>query len=203
VVIPHVSAVIVTRGNVDLSPILDGLPFEDVMVWDNSKESDLLVYGRYEALRRVRNDVVYVQDDDCVLPPESISALVDAHGEVPGNHIVANMPRPFREHYSDSCLVGFGAVFERTMPRLAFNAFRKFTTGLAVIEGGEPPSDDVFDRCCDVVFTTMYRQHWLDVPYANLPWATAEDRMYRQPNHVGERARVLDLARRCRDAVGS
>src|SRR5262245_25366483 len=46
-----VSAVIVTRGNVDLQPILDTLPYDDIVVWDNSKRpTDLKILGRYEAL---------------------------------------------------------------------------------------------------------------------------------------------------------
>ena len=33
----QVTAVIVTRGDVDLAPVLDSLIFDDVVVWDNSR----------------------------------------------------------------------------------------------------------------------------------------------------------------------
>ena len=44
---------------------------------------------------------------------------------------------------------------------------------------------------------------WVDVPYVNMPWATADDRMYRQPGHTGERARMLELARKVRDRAAA
>jgi hypothetical protein len=37
----EVSAVLVTRGNVDLSPVLDSLIFEDVVVWSNMGVSEI------------------------------------------------------------------------------------------------------------------------------------------------------------------
>lgn len=41
-----VVACIVTRGDVDLTPILDSLIFEDVVVWDNSIRPDWKCAGR-------------------------------------------------------------------------------------------------------------------------------------------------------------
>ena len=45
-----VSAVLVTRGNVDMTAIVESLPFDDVVVWDNSIRNDLGIYGRYAAI---------------------------------------------------------------------------------------------------------------------------------------------------------
>jgi hypothetical protein len=41
----HVSAVIITKGNVDLTPVLDSLIFDDVVVWDNSVEEDRMTFA--------------------------------------------------------------------------------------------------------------------------------------------------------------
>jgi hypothetical protein len=173
---------LVTRGNVDITEILDSIPKGwDRVVYDNSMEQhDAKVFGRYLAVQRAMTDVVFVQDDDCILPPWSFSRLVAEHR--PGT-ITANMPEPFRAHYTDSCLLGFGAIFDRTLPEEIFTkAF-----------GGDPPAG--YLRTCDVYFTTLAPQHWVDVPYENLPWATADDRMYRQDEHVGERMAALAHAR--------
>jgi hypothetical protein len=181
----EVTACLVTRGDVSMTPVLDSLPTHwAVELYDNSVEaSDLQVYGRYEAIRRAKTDVVYVQDDDCVLPPWSFSQLVDAYR--PGV-LTANMPEIFRTHYSDSCLVGFGAIFDRDLPSLAF--------------ARAPEPQRSFDRTCDVYFTALTpRQEWLEAQYENLGWAEDSSRMYRQPGHVDERMAALEHARLLRD----
>jgi hypothetical protein len=72
----NVSAVIVTRGNVDLSPIIDRLAdapsIIEIVVWNNSKEQDLSVYGRYKAIERCGCDLIFVQDDDCLVDADLI-----------------------------------------------------------------------------------------------------------------------------------
>lgn len=209
-----VCAVIVTRGNVDIEPILRTLPTHwGWVVWDNSIENNLGVFGRYAGIERavvaklddpadVRpGTLIYVQDDDCLLRPESFDALLGAWQ--PG-HVVCNMPEPFRAHYSDSALVGFGALFERDLPERAFARFaRSQRTDYARDPDGPRGAISAlgaaWERCCDVVFTTLTPMIWVDVPYENLPYAYGADRMYRQAEHVGERARMLDLARQVRD----
>lgn len=221
------SAVIVTRGDVDLAPIVATFEpplFDDVIVWNNGAADhhapemqerteraahvpvvwanaaprDLVVYGRYAALRAVAGGIVYVQDDDCVLPAHSLAALAAAYE--PGR-LVCNMPAPFRAHYTDSGLVGFGAVFDADLPQAAFDRLRERAIDPTVeTEPDGTAFAPAFMRCCDVVFTTLTPMTWVDVPYENLAYATGPDRMFRQPGHVGERAWMLALARSVRDA---
>ena len=66
----EVTAVIVTRGNVPLDAVLDSLlPYEHVVVWDNSKEAvDYGSFGRcVGAALRGRTEWVYFQDDDLIV----------------------------------------------------------------------------------------------------------------------------------------
>lgn len=221
-----VSAVLVTRGDQPLAPVVATFTpdlFDEVIVfnnhpaahhaadlvadteaaahvpvvWANVGAVDLRVYGRYAAMRCVPGGAVaYVQDDDATLPHASLAAIVAAYQ--PGV-LVANMPAPFRAHYTDSCLIGFGAIFDANLPALAFDRFLPVVTAAAENEPEERGFAAAFLRCCDVVFTALTPATWVDVPYSNLPYATGEDRMYRQPEHVGERARVLRLARGVRD----
>ena len=180
------TACIVTRGDVDLDPVLNSLPPTwPVDIYDNSSEdADLAVLGRYISINRVRSDVVYVQDDDCVLAPEAFVQLVREYE--PGV-LVANMPERFRPHYSDSCLIGFGALFDRWLPERAFDK----------VPGGAETVN--FNRTADVYFTTLTeRRKFLDLPFKHLPWATDESRMYRQKDHVGERFAALAHARSLR-----
>jgi len=253
-----VCAIIVTRGDHFLTDILDSLPHEwEKILWDNGAGlirrwrpgppsnpiiqpvSDLSVYGRYAAIEHTTADLIYVQDDDCVVsdPQELIDAysiisecaehgprewyteFPDANGWLCRkcfgddnwhDHVVCNMPQEFRhDFYKDHALVGFGAVFHRDAPCRAFghlfksedcinpslDSFLSFRLGDKYEFEG-----DFFRRTCDIVFTGLTPRVLVDVPKENLPWAEAESRMYRQPEHVSERTRMLELVRQVRDA---
>lgn len=181
----RVAACLVTRGNVDMKEIVDSIPDEwEIVVWDNSKRQDLAVYGRYAAIELTDADVIYVQDDDAVLAPESFDTLLAAYQP---DALTANMPERFRHSfYVDHCLVGFGALFPRWLPRLPFNRFHNH------VEYGEFGR---FNRTCDVVFTAQVPRHFVDVAYRDLPWASDPDRMWKQPTHQGEREQTLQLVR--------
>lgn len=168
-----VSACLVTRGDIDMTPILDSLPFDDVIVYDNSKRENLAVYGRYAAIAEAKHDTIYVQDDDCTV---NVAALLAEHE--PGERL-CNMPAWKQNEYPFSSLVGWGALFPRTDADIAFAGWER---------------DDAFYRCCDCVFTARLPFRRIDVGHTDLPYATDASRMYQQPNHYRERARVTDLA---------
>ncbi len=235
-----VSAVLVTRGDVPLDQITDSITaagIDDIVVWGNSKREDFSVYGRYAGIAEAKHDIIYCQDDDCVLPPESIKALIEEWADyrhsqydfshpdhkVPAEwadeHLVANMPAAFRHSfYEEHSLVGFGAVFHRDAPWRAFVRFLidkepedlliRRSDGVPVARvkqldayrfGSEAGTSPFFYRTCDVIFTALTRRVLVDVPYQNLAWAEGPDRMYRQPQHGFERARMLELALKVRD----
>lgn len=166
-----VSAVIVTRGDVNLDPILDTLPFE-AFVWDNSQRENLQCYGRFAALEQIRTPHVYVQDDDLTIDPLALLSHYDGTG------ILANVPT--EEEWD---FIGGGAFFPRVLPN-----FRPYLDLYGF--------DSDFCRVCDVVFAYghPYRRTW--VGYREiLPWHDAENRMYKQGDHylVRERARARTL----------
>lgn len=208
-----VSAVIVTRGNVDLSPIIasfpedwegviwnngngtvvmGGLAFGGSLLWqlsqqgDSIKVPDLSVYGRYAAIKYATHPLIFIQDDDCIISdPERIVWESDSGGSEYGR-LICNMPPQFRhDFYTDHSLVGFGACFHRDLPDAAFKKFAQGYTWEHIA---------TFKNTCDVVFTTLTPHVLVDVPVENLPWATGPDRMYRQKEHLGERKQMLKLA---------
>lgn len=210
----NISAIIVTRGDQTdgVERIIDELPEEwEKLVWDNGalalyaypppnrywNVDDLGVYGRYAAIEYVSNDLIYVQDDDCIVSdPQAIvnewraveRFNLDHHPGMPyADHVVCNMPPEFRhDFYRDHALVGFGAVFHRDAPARAFRRFQG--CGSAAM----------FQRTCDIVFTALTPLALVDVPVEHLPYAHDDNRMWRQPSHVGERAAMLELVRRAR-----
>lgn len=231
-----VSAIIVTRGNVDLQPVLDSLPsgWEQV-VWDNGgavsiydpaapgcfahdSVRDLSVYGRYAAIEYASHDLIYVADDDVIVSdPQAIvrawieerdSYLVEDSNTVSQEWVppflVANMPQEFRhEGYTDSCLVGFGACFHRDLPERAFERYYEAYVNHLLLRGsfnGMWKGEEVFNRTCDVVFTTLTPRVLVDVSKTDREFASDSNRMWKQPQHYGERVRMLELARQVRDA---
>lgn len=214
----NVSAVLVTRGDVLLQPILKSLPPEwEVVIWNNGLRrvavppqgslnvyddkwmkpiDDLVVYGRYAAIKHASGDLIYVQDDDCVLKnPANVVAAYEQ------GMVSCNIPYAFRDGSVDSVMVGFGACFHRDAPA---RAFRKFWRPI-------PPSDlpwdygwrphphdaqstDPFLRACDVVFTTLTPTKIIHEPLELLDYSYADNRMWRQPGHNEERRRIQEIA---------
>jgi len=171
-----ISAVIVTRGDVDLSPILDSLPFDDVVVWNNLEREDLAVYGRYAGIAEAKGDLIYVQDDDVIIDVDRLLA------EYRDGDRLCNMDAGHPVPYPDSSLVGWGAIFPRGDP---FKAFARY--------GAVHPTDsDEFYRCCDVVFTSLAPFRRVDLGRKNLLHAAGSHRMHRQANHYMERRNMTE-----------
>jgi hypothetical protein len=206
IALDDVTACLVTRGDVSMDAIIDSLPFTKIIIYDNSRETDLAVYGRYAAVARADTPFVFVQDDDCLLASEAFEQLLAAHE--PG-HVVANMPQQFRhDFYADHALVGFGAIFERDLPASAFDRHMIYEAEHSprpwVHEGDhfggvDPFWQWEFYRGCDIIFATLTPRVLVDVAYTDRDFASADNRMWKQPNHLGERTRMLELARKVRD----
>jgi hypothetical protein len=196
----EVSAIVVTRGDVDLRPIYDSIPLGWEIVWWNNgdgtvtithrdreyycdvRESglpDLGVYGRYAAIEYASHPIIFIQDDDCVIrDPSRIVATYE-----PG--IVSfNMPYSFRDGGVDSEMVGFGSCFHRDLPTRTFDHF---------YEMGFEFTWPLFHRTCDVVFTSLTPTKMVHEPLELLDYSYADNRMWRQPNHNIERRQMRDL----------
>lgn len=194
-----ISVVIVTRGDVDLEPIIEREwpePFHEIVVWNNAEEErDMKVYGRYAAIRRANFSRIYVQDDDCVLPFDSLKTIAEAYE--PGR-LVANMPRSRWEGYPDSSLVGWGAIFDKDLPAIALGRFADGIGLERAFQMSDEQREDVYITC-DVMFSALTPRTIIDVPFDHLPWAEGPDRMFTgRPTHNHERQRMLELCRTIR-----
>ena len=229
-----VSAIIVTRGNVDLQVQVDALPKEwEVLIVNNARGEivvkspgdsfvgeiiksglpDLSVYGRYAACEFATYRQIYVQDDDCIVsdPTRITEAWFEqcpsisigwerSYSNQPYHGVVCNMPERFRHSfYEEHALVGFGASFERDAPKRAFERFWDRQGWLSHPLGGFKDETEeaveerqLFMRTCDMVFTALTERHLVDVPHEDMPFASDPDRMWKQPDHQGDRNRMLD-----------
>lgn len=169
----QISAVLVTRGDVGLSPILASLPFDDVVIWDNSRRGDIGVFGRYLAMAEAKHPVIYTQDDDCIVDAAAVVA------EYQPGVVTANVPVDRRSFYNDGVtLIGWGSVFDRHLYRVLFDYLEKWD------------KDDLFSRECDRVFTGLNRCRNIDVPFEHLPHAHGSDRMGAEKRHLADLAEI-------------
>lgn len=176
----NVSACLVTRGDVDLTPILDTLGWcDDIIVWNNAEREDLGIFGRYAAIGDAKHPVIYTQDDDVLVTCHD--ALLAAYE--PGR-VLCNYPEPW-----DIPWVARGALFHRDLP---FHAFRRYL--------GRWPRDDFFTHyACDAVFTLQTDCKVVDFGSEDLPHGFAPGRVSTSPGWYDQRR--PEAQRRCSELV--
>lgn len=176
-----VCAVIVTRGDVDLMPVLDSIPFQTI-VWDNSERDDIGIYGRYQAIQETDKQVIYTQDDD---------VIVSCYAEL----LAAYKPGVLTVNYYppvDIPWVARGAVFARDLPAQAF--LRYFKAGFS------------FDRffthfACDGIFGLLTQTQVIDMGAVNLPHGLEAGRVSTTAGWYEERRPLIQ--QRCMEVVAS
>lgn len=106
---PKVSCVLITRNAEYPEIIMERLDqgfFDEILVQPNSE----CVYQRYIAAKQAKNDLIYVQDDDCMVNYRVLFRSYDGR-------LTNSMPLEFQEKYKDwECtLVGWGCFFPKSM----------------------------------------------------------------------------------------
>jgi hypothetical protein len=166
--ISRISAVLVTRGDHDLSPVLKSLEdFGELIVWDNSKVENRRVLGRFLGAEGAKFDVVYVQDDDCTVDVQALAAQFRTR------ELLCNMPVERRQGYRGTgiSLIGWGAIFEKP--------------ALSALDRYPGPRDEIFERECDRAFTYLNQDivREVEVSFRQLPYAFGADRMGSEIRH--------------------
>ncbi len=187
----RVSAVLITRGNVDLQPVLDSLPFPDVVVWNNADPAreDVKVLGRYLALAEAKNPVVFFQDDDVLF--DQHQRLLDEYE--PGL-VVCNMDPNWVNAcgYQDLAMLGAGAVADKEL----------FVPALAAYQEVWPDEDELRIEA-DFITGTIVPHRKVDLGYIAREFANDADRLYTQPGQTERKNRVRAQARVVRDALAA
>jgi hypothetical protein len=141
-----ISAIIPTNGSrkQELDAIVSYItPFFDEIIIQ--KDTGSQVYTRYEGIMRAKNDVIYTQDDDCIV--ENLKELLENYEK---GVIVANSDSMSRVKYAqlggNICLVGYGSVFDKNLINV-LDGFKEWMS-----------EKDVFYRECDRVFTWLNKK---------------------------------------------
>lgn len=152
------SVVLVTRGDVDLTPILETLiGFDEVVIWDNSRRADLGIFGRYAAIEETRNDVIVTQDDDVL-----VTRWDDLLAAYEPGVLTVNYPEPW-----DIPWVARGAVFDARLPSDVFARYH-----------AEFPPDRWFTHhACDGVLGLLADTKVVDLGSEDLPHGFEQGRV--------------------------
>ena len=184
------------------------LPFiDDILIWDNNPESKLAVeipnvrvipsvqnvktYGRYLCARQARHDVIYTQDDDCLIG--NIAELYEAFRSDPtriAHGLKAGHLRQNGANFHGSAqmaLVGWGAFFKKEW--------------VDVLRGyeGVYGQDDLLFREADRIFSLLLNRHHRSIlgDVTDLPGVEGSEALSVEKDHLvhGERAvaRALSL----------
>lgn len=178
----QVTACLVTRGDIDLAPILDSLIFDQVIVWDNSVRANNKTAGRYKACALAETDVVYFQGDDNIVTAEAQHALLELYEDgvylsnMDAQHNTGLFPR--------LTWAEWGALTRRDLPAAAFQRWQ---------EAGHALDDDWFLLVgCDIVFSLLTPTCRVDLGQHHLPYAFAEGRVHRLAGFHEAKCRFYD-----------
>lgn len=181
-----ICACLVTRGDVDMGPILQSLPYNEIVIWNNALGEDKKTAGRYFAIEMTKRPVIYFQDDDTVFHHHR--ELVDAYeGGVP-TAVYGHGATP--DGYDDLPLVCGGALVPREMPWVALNRYLEVW-----------PEDDGFLYEADFIAGVLYPyfKH-VHLPfYIDLAIAQAPNRLCNQRFQKDLKLEITNRAREIRD----
>ena len=169
----NATCVLITKEKEYPQEILRALPdFDEFIVEENCPN----IYRRYELAMQAKNDVIYVQDDDCIVNPVNLIFKYED-----------NLTNAMTEHhlnwYRDKgvTLVGFGTFFPKRMLLKIKPYLDRFG------------ADKLLLREADRVFTYFNQPHnSIIMPIRNLNTATDSSRMSTQREHYESLDRIID-----------
>lgn len=168
-----ISCVLITREPEYPEIIMERLDlgfFDEILVVAECQS----VYHRYLAAVKAKNDIIYVQDDDCLVNYQVLFSKYNGK-------ITNTMTLPFQEKYKDSgcTLVGWGCYF----PKHMMSVFHKYIAKYGMDAHLLREADRIF-TCLNQPFNTVIMPHEDIFQH--------RDRMGYQPEHYTSMAEAIE-----------
>lgn len=160
---------------------------DEIIIWKNSPGNNKMSYGTYLATKWAKNDIIYVQDDDCIVENiREIYATFD--GEHLSNAITRLRMRDYGRQKNNepySTLVGWGAFFKREWTKVLDKYIEKY---------GE---DELLYREAGRIFTMLLaRKHNTIVArIKEFPSHEGPMALSLQPDHLEKKGLAIKRAR--------
>lgn len=163
------SAILITREKTYPQEVLNSLPMFDEVIIETECPN---IYRRYELAIQARGDIIYVQDDDCII---DVNALFQKYD---GRLTYAITPHHL-DFYKGSgiALIGYGAFFSKKMVD-----FTRYFKDYSI--------DPLFLSQADRVFSFLSPKNPVIMEIKNLPRATDKGRMSTSSDHWGNLERI-------------
>jgi len=177
-----ISAILITRESVYPEIILQRLDlgfFDEILIVADCPS----VYHRYKAAKTAANDIIYVQDDDCMVNYQVLASKYNGQ-------ITNTMTKPFLEKYKDSgcTLVGWGTYFDKKM----LDCFDRYIERYGI--------DEHLLRESDRIFTAMNKPWNTQIqPHEDLMQANELDRMCYEKDHYESMNQALEKVKKLYD----
>jgi hypothetical protein len=191
-----VTAVVVTRGDVDLSPVVNSLIFSKVFVWNNSiADTDQMTYGRLLGALRAETEIIFSIDDDIVHSHENQLAILAAYSPM---HLTGCMWYDWSEGarrqgiengYDDLVFPGSGSISQRSLWEVAHARYLEHY-----------PRDDFFRMWSDTIIGVISPTVQLDLRFDELDWGNNANRMAHMEDAVALKTEAIRRAREVRYA---
>lgn len=143
-----ISACLITKKTEYPQIILERLTlgfFDEILICTESPS----VYKRYELAAQAKNEIIFVQDDDCMVNYQQLFKKYDGR-------ITNTITLPFKQRYDDmGCtLVGWGCFFPKSM----LSVFDKYIARYGMDEHLYREADRIF-TCLNKPFNTLIQPH--------------------------------------------
>ena len=175
---PKISCILITRHKEYPQMVLERLDlpgfFDEIIIVTECPS----VYHRYLAAMKAKNEIIYVQDDDCMV---NFQVLFSKYN----GQITNAMTKPFIEKYKDiDCtLIGWGAFFPKSM----LSVFDRYIAKYGV--------DSHLLREADRIFTSLNKPwNTINMPHEDLD--QTPDRMGYQPDHYTSMNEALEKCKK-------
>ena len=166
----------------NLSPILNNLQrwsfINQIMILDNSKGENIINYGRHIQALKAENDLIYVQDDDCIVKnaDEIYDKFISDQTKLCHSGI-SDYQKVIPENiYGEKqmAIVGWGAVFNKNWIGVLDKYINKYG------------KDYCFYRETDRIFTMLLNKHHNFVlgDIIHLDGKDNSDALCNQPDHI-------------------
>lgn len=158
---------------------------DEIIIWDN-RNQNMCGYGRYLGAIEAKNDIIYTQDDDCLI--YNIDELFSLFNNT---CIVNNMKKNHLKIYKklNHTLPGWGMIFNKNWIKCLNNYIRIY--GI----------DDIFLRDTGRLFTGLFG-NWHSILGEIEDFESANDpniALWKQAKHKKHRQLIIDRINVCQD----
>lgn len=149
---------------------------DEILVWQNTSANNKINYGRYLGALNAKNNIIYVQDDDCIV--ENIEEIYTTFDD---KHLSNGIKPGAMGYYGSqkgnepySTIMGWGSFFKKEWVLVLNKYIEKY---------GE---DYLFYRETDRIFSVLLcrRHNTIPARIKDFPSATSPTALYRQSEHI-------------------